>query len=183
MRIIMPPINNKKYLKSITLLDRLVFEEIDCSSIEIDNARHHKNRHSIILLEDKNEIIGYLNAYPIIKTLYHKMKNGEYYDDILLSPSEIKEYACNNHYDMYIMAIVLHPSYQKMGYSKLLRKAFREMVNELKKDKIYIDRFISIAITIEGERFLKSLGMKVICENKEKRKILELEGELLNEKY
>ncbi len=177
MRIVFTPLDNNGFLKRLQYLDSLVYLPEDQSTLEYDTKRYMKNKESHILMYDNDEIVGYLCYYPISESLFDEIKYGKYYDDTYLSSNDVLVFESNRSYSVYIMSVVLHPDYQNKSLSKMFLKALKDKEKELKNKNIVISNWIAIAVSKQGERFSKSLGLEVINQ-KEDKKIMLLEGDL-----
>ena len=96
----------------------------------------YTEKHSVILLLDKDEIVGYIISVPIKKELYDTIINGVIINDLQINPQmfiDESEY-------YYIVSCVILEKYRFKGYaSKMLEK----ILNKINGKTIKILGFIS----------------------------------------
>ena len=164
----------KNDIKQALKLDKMVYKEEYYLTEEMCYSYYNANNEIYIMIINDltDEIIGYMNYVPINDEFYEKIRTGLYIDTILKA-KDILKYEKNNEYNIYLSSIVINPSYQNMGYSKLLLNALKEKIEKLYKQQIYYKRIIADVVSNEGKHICDQLKIKFVKNTNHFSKIYE----------
>jgi len=106
-------------------IESLAYPQSEAASKANILKRLIKFPEGFLVLKNEKEIMGFINSGATNK--------------VVLSDERFKELVGHdkNGKHIVIMSVVLHPDYQKKGYSSLLMKAFIQNMKALKKEEIY----------------------------------------------
>lgn len=140
----------KENLKKIKKLDNSFYKE-DILTLDWYLERYNENHKALVLVNEKNEWVGYLVSVPITKELYTTIINGVLVNDLYLNP---KHFLVTSNYN-YIVSVLISDKYRNKGYGKKLIKHFFEINN---------GKFCALSITKGGYNLCLSqmeLWMKI----------------------
>jgi len=116
-----------------------------------------------IMVNTKNEIIGYWHFVPLRIETYEKIKTGKIHE-IELNENDIIELVKRGNYKIYFRSLVLKKEYRKSKATKKLIVSFFNVLKELEEKGIIIDEMCANAYTPQGKKWCEKLGMEYIGE-------------------
>lgn len=179
---------NRNHLDTVFALDTKVYGVIGEKAGEdfvgtIDNmiARfNHNKRTFVCLMDDQNNVAGYISFVPITDAVNNDILNGPRKDkngnqllsedgheviwDDDIGPNEmLPEYIKNTedngevikHNNLFIISIVIDEAYRGKEAATQLTAAFVDYLNDLEKEGFGINSISAVAITSDGEKFLR----------------------------
>lgn len=171
---------NRNDLDKIFELDKKVYGPIGEKAGEdfvgtIDNMVDrftHNKRTFVCLLDEQDNIAGYINFLPLIDNVWNDIINGSkkndedeeiIWDDNLSHNEVLSEYIKNTeenseivkHNNLFIISVVIDEKYRGRETVSQLTNAFVNYLNELEKEGYGINAISGIAITSDGEKFMR----------------------------
>lgn len=171
---------NRNHLDRIFALDTKVYGPIGEKAGEdfvgtIDNMVvrfNHNKKTFVCLMDDQDNLVGYINFVPVTDSVNDDILNGpregenvrEVIWDDNLGPNEIfSEYKKNTensgkiikHNNLFIISVVIDEAYRGKEAVTELTLAFVDYLNNLEKEGYGINSISGIAITADGEKFLR----------------------------
>ena len=110
---------------------------------------------------EKDLIVGYMNVMLVIEEYFKLFEEGKLFD--LDIPDEaIIVYDGLGVYKLCLISIAIYKEYQDSDVIKLLMYSFEGKLIKLAKKGIYFKEFLAEAISYDGEKFCRNLGMKQV---------------------
>lgn len=186
---------NRSYLDKVIALDKKVYGPIGekagedfVGTIENMEARfNHNKRTFVCLMDEQDNLVGYINFFPITDKVYDDIVEGPRKDDdgnpvigeegheIIwdddLGPNEIlPEYLKNTeedgeivkHNNLFIISVVIDEAYRGRDTVTQLTTEFVNYLNVLESEGYGINSISAYAVTADGEKFLRDrmLGIR-----------------------
>lgn len=136
----------------------------------VDRFTHNK-RTFVCLLDNNDELVGYINFLPLIDEVWNDIVNGSkkegskeiIWDDNLSHNEILAEYIKNTeengkfikHNNLFIISVVIDEKYRGQETVNELTKSWVTYLNNLEKEGYGINAISGIAITIDGEKFMR----------------------------
>ncbi len=154
-------------------LDYLCYDDVYHLDLDQCIGYHHKNPYIyFMMLNPKEQVIGYINFSPVTDRLYEILRSGEEVDTII-EAKDIVTYRHGNEYSGYFSSICVHPDYRKRGIDRVLIDKLEEMLGALEKQDVRFKRIVADAVSVPGERICSKLGLSFVCETGHGSKIME----------
>ena len=151
----------REQIAEVVELDKKVYESKYLTNVHQLLDRYKANTRSfIVVYNEKKNIVGYMNLYPVTDKLYDDIREVRLDTDVDISSDDILPYESGGKYYLYIMSVVVKPKYQGTNVSKLLSKGFQEYLKICKEKHVTIENVLAIAVSNSGARFSKKLGLK-----------------------
>ncbi len=116
-----------------------------------------------IMVNSKNEIIGYWHFVPLRLETYEKIKMGKMHE-IELNENDIIELVKKGNYKIYFRSLVLKKEYRKSKATEELIVSFFNVLKKLEEKGIIMDEMCANAYTLQGKKWCEKLGMEYIGE-------------------
>ena len=171
---------NRNDLDKIFDLDKKVYGPIGEKAGEdfvgtIDNMVDrftHNKRTFVCLLDEQDNLVGYINFLPLTDNVWNDIVNGSkkssedkeiIWDDNLSHNEVLEEYIKNTeengetvkHNNLFIISVVIDEKYRGRDTVTQLTNAFVDYLNGLEKEGYGINAISGIAITSDGEKFMR----------------------------
>ncbi len=142
-------------------LDMLVYDNIYHVDTELCEEWFKVNPDIYIMAKDiaADKVIAYVNVSPITDECYDRIKNGDFIDTGITADM-ILSYDMPYPYNVYFSSIVIHSDYHNTEVFMELFNAIIDKFLLLGRHEVYIKHMIADAVTKNGEKFCKLLGMK-----------------------
>ena len=164
----------EKDLKEALLLDRMVYDVGDDGQFNIEKclAWHKINPDIYFVLRDVelDVLVGYMNVAPITESCYNKIATGNILDTSIDEDS-VLPYDFPGLYHLNFTSIVVNSLYRSSGVVLQLMNAVVSKLIELSKQEIYFKSMIADAVTPEGEKICRMVGMDMIAGSNHDSKI------------
>lgn len=146
-------------IKQINDLDKLFFKKEYLWDYEYQLNIYNKNKNSFVMVTDNNNnLIGYINYLCITKDTYFKMKmSNTTVDDFSLD--EISKFKKNTDNYITINSVVIKTEYQDSYIIKLLTNNLLKKLRQLNRSGYPISGIDAIAISKDGRHFCENLGL------------------------
>lgn len=152
-----------KVLKAFLEIDLAAFHEL--AAIKSDKAQYEAYEYSIInrynaykdgfiIAHEDGKIVGYIAYFPITEKFYNTFLEGLKVYDYNITSADICGLNENSNY-LFIISVAILPKYQKQGISKQLSKMLLDEFSKIK-----IKDIVALAISVNGEHFLKNINLK-----------------------
>ncbi len=122
----------------------------------------YKNRpHSVVAVQDQNQIVGFLCLFPILETIASDIKKGTYndasmtYEEII----DVSNLRSDQAYTLFLSCVVIDKQYRHRNVLKLLLNEYKLYYETLTKQGIRFKEVLTDNITEEGVAFSKRLGL------------------------
>lgn len=146
-------------LLDIKKLDKRFFDDKYLWDEEYQLQLFDKNKNSMIVVTYKNKLVGYLNYLVIKKDKYDEMLNSDVtIDDFNLD--EITTFNKNKKNYLTINSVVIDKRFQDGYIVKCMTRKLKKILKQQNYNNYKIAGINSIAISGDGEKFLKRLGFE-----------------------
>lgn len=114
--------------------------------------------YTMLLDEESGRITAYLNVSPVSRGFYEALASGLYADTVIKA-ADIEIPEANGNYRLYFSSVVVHPDYRGRGYAKRLLRRYGEKLTAYGEKGIFFDSVIADAVSPNGERLCRALGL------------------------
>jgi hypothetical protein len=129
--------------------DQLVWEKI-----VLDHMESRK-----VLMNEKNEFVGYWNFDPLFDEIFNKAKDGKLIEGGI--KQEDIPYFIPGEYNLYFENIFINSNYQKTSFAlKKILISILDTFEEMAQNDVYIKEICVWGFTDNGKALCKSLGLK-----------------------
>ena len=149
------------FIKDIMCLDSLAYNEDMQGTYDSISNRFKKNKESYILAYDNKKLIGYICFFPISDELYNEMLVSDTMKDDDISPDDIVSYKEGKKHNIFIISIVIDPSYRDKEAIKLITNEFIKFIKEKNENDYIIDKVLGTTVSDDGFKFATRLNFKV----------------------
>lgn len=149
------------FIKDIMCLDSLAYNEDMQGTYDSISNRFKKNKESYILAYDNKKLIGYICFFPISDKLYNEMLVSDTMKDDDISPDDIVSYKKGKKHNIFIISIVIDPSYRDKEAIKLITNEFIKFIKEKNENDCIIDKVLGTTVSDDGFKFATRLNFKV----------------------
>jgi len=164
----------EKDLKEALLLDRMVYGGIEGGQFNIEKclAWHKINPDIYFVLRDMelDALVGYMNVAPITEACYNKIATDTIWDTAIDEDS-VLPYDFPGLYYLNFTSIAVNPLYRSSSVVLQFMNAVVSKMIDLSKQEIYIKAMIADAVTPEGEKICRMVGMDMITKSNHHSKI------------
>lgn len=144
-------------LKEIRILDEKFFGSEYLWDEDYQLQLFNKNKDSMIIVNYKNKLVGYLNYLVITEDKYNEMLNS----NVIIDNFDIDEvtpfYKSKKNY-ITINSVVIDRKFQNGYVIKLLTRRLKKILKQKKADKYRIAGINAIAVSEDGKKILEYLG-------------------------
>ncbi|MFA7075591.1 MAG: GNAT family N-acetyltransferase [Candidatus Izemoplasmatales bacterium] len=151
-------------LEKVYNLDKMVYSEEMAGNIDSDSKRFKKIPESFLLLYEDDSIIGYICFFPVTDQFFKGMLSSDNLYDNNIVPVDMKEFIKTENHHIFIISMVINPTYKSNGLFRMLTKAFKKRIKAYHEDGYNISDISGYAVSGAGEHILKSFGCKLIKE-------------------
>ena len=149
------------FIKDVMCLDSLAYNEDMQGTYDSISNRFKKNKESYILAYDNKKLIGYICFFPISDELYSEMLISDAMKDDDISPDDIVSYKEGKKHNIFIISIVIDPSYRDKEAIKLITNEFIKFIKEKNENDYIIDKVLATTVSDDGFKFATKLNFKV----------------------
>lgn len=149
------------FIKDVMCLDSLAYNEDMQGTYDSISNRFKKNKESYILAYDNKKLIGYICFFPISDELYSEMLISDTMKDDDISPDDIVSYKEGKKHNIFIISIVIDPSYRDKEAIKLITNEFIKFIKEKNENDYIIDKVLGTTVSDDGFKFASRLNFKV----------------------
>lgn len=146
-------------LKEIRILDEKFFGSEYLWDEDYQLQLFNKNKDSMIIVNYKNKLVGYLNYLVITEDKYNEMLNS----NVIIDSFDIDEvtpfYKSKKNY-ITINSVVIDRKFQNGYVIKLLTRRLKKILKQKKADKYRIAGINAIAVSEDGKKILEYLGFE-----------------------
>lgn len=145
-------------------IDLAVMRNDLVASLDTIYGWHTYNHFTHIGLRDveTKRIVGYFGLLPIREETYKRILSGDFLDTEF-SEKDLELYDFPHEYKGYVSGVAIAPQYQNTDALIRLYNAFIDFLIELADNReIYLSDIITEAISENGERFCKLVGMEKV---------------------
>ncbi|MBE6808189.1 MAG: hypothetical protein E7524_01830 [Ruminococcaceae bacterium] len=162
------------FINDVYEIDKITYSPELCGQLENLTKRYNRCKDSFILLYDDKRLAGYMNFFPVGKTLYKEMTDRDDHrmrdDDI--SPEEIEDWSCEKENNIFIISIALHPDYRKKNSNSnnaivMLTDAFLELLRQKDNSGFKITSISGYAVSLGGVKCLKRMYASLLKDTDE----------------
>ncbi|MGM9987163.1 MAG: GNAT family N-acetyltransferase [Bacillaceae bacterium] len=154
-----------KLKKELTLVDFYEMEQLEKQYYDTDFITpamesyecYKQRKGSILVVEDKGKIVGFMNLFPIEYSLYEQIKRGVFNDKDLTYKDIVEIETGEGDIYLFLSCIVVDKAYRKKGVSALLLQAYCRYYEQKQVKSIIIDN-----VTEDGDDFSQKLGFQFI---------------------
>ncbi|MDR0561461.1 MAG: hypothetical protein LBG73_02085 [Spirochaetaceae bacterium] len=147
-------ISDEEFIKKILEIDVAVYPLDMQGTMDSVLGRYHANKDEYILLvNDTDEIVGYLCCFPVQESFYKEMIESDRVFDDNITPDKIVPYIHGQPHYLFLISIAVKPD-SRDGAAKLLAQAFEDFLNDKRKNGFPIIQAASYAMTDKGAAFL-----------------------------
>lgn len=158
--------------KKMKVLESKFYEDEFITPYEEVYDWYSKFDFSIRIVEDKGQVVGFLNLFPINDDIFNLLKKGEFNDKYLKTSHivNIENLNSSKHQsgiNLFLSCILIDADYRKTNALKLLLEEYSKYYSEV-EEKITVNNVITDNVTESGARFSKRLGFdKIVDSNHE----------------
>lgn len=151
-------------VKQAVEIDHLVYPAKYQASLDLCMQWYKRNPEIYIMAKDvtTNQIVGYINAMPLSSREYNILKQGEIIDNIIENEA-IELYDLPDCYSLYFSSVAIAPEYHNTSLLKSLYDAFYIKLIELSNREIFFTEILADAVSPQGEKLCKYIGMRLLC--------------------
>ncbi len=157
--------NDEKLIKDVMKLDSLCYSQDMQGTFDTIYARYSKNKDSFVLIYDKDYLIGYICFFPISNRLMESIYKYNNFHDTDIQPEDIVEYGKSDKYNIFIISVVIHPTYQGSEVIKYLSDSFVDRIKYINQNN-KTNKIIGISVSNKGSKFMEKLNLSKIKELK-----------------
>jgi pimeloyl-ACP methyl ester carboxylesterase len=171
-----------------TVIDRQVFGSLpNYSSVEIERGRSirwigiNPDIYTFLIHRETREAVGYINAMPVEKPLYEKIRDGLVSDN-QISEKDIVPFGNDDATRIYLMSIAIDENHRNCGeglfdnpYVQLVTAFLDKLTFYFKNKNVKVTHLLATAWTSQGTRICQSLGMKEVGHDKFNDPVYEVE--------
>jgi len=150
-------------------IDKLVYKEEYIGILDTYIKWFRKNHEicSMIVQEETEQTIGYINIMPIKQEFYKKYVDLQVYDnsglhDAMISVEDVETYDNPGFYNLLFVSFAAHPKYQTAKISKMLLNAFWDKLLILSQKGIFINNILGDTVSGSGEKISKLLAFNFL---------------------
>ncbi|MBE6160312.1 MAG: YgjV family protein [Lactobacillales bacterium] len=144
-------------LKEIRILDEKFFGSEYLWDEDYQLQLFNKNKDSMIIVNYKNKLVGYLNYLVITEDKYNEMLNSNVIIDSFNIDEVTPFYKSKKNY-LTINSVVIDRKFQNGYVIKLLTRRLKKILKQKKADKYRIAGINAIAVSEDGKKILEYLG-------------------------
>lgn len=149
------------FIKDVMCLDSLAYNEDMQGTYDSISNRFKKNKESYILAYDNKKLIGYICFFPISDELYSEMLISDTMKDDDISPDDIVSYKEGKKHNIFIISIIIDPSYRDKEAIKLITNEFIKFIKEKNENDYIIDKVLGTTVSYDGFKFATKLNFKI----------------------
>lgn len=157
-------IKEKLTFEDFKMMSILEEKFYDCSHITPAAEAYDwykKFPYSTRVMEDENQIIGFVDMFLITDEIFHAIKSGKFNDKNLTSEGIVDIYKVSQGtYHMFLCCLVIEEQYRKTDALKILLNEHIQFYRQLEEKGIHIDNIITDNVTDSGARFSQKLGFQ-----------------------
>lgn len=144
--------------KNMKILEEKYYDEEFITPYEEVYQWYKEYNYSIRIVEDKGQVVGFLNLFPIKREIFDLLKQGDF-NDKYLEKNHIVNIDSNEceEINLFLSCILIDGSYRKTNALKLLLEEYARFYSEL-ENRVKINCVITDNVTESGARFSRRLG-------------------------
>jgi hypothetical protein len=131
--------------KYVTSLDKLIERTEACPE-------------SFITVSGNEQLLGYINFFPIVPSTLQELISGNIPNDIVLGRNDVIAYTSTREMDVYIITIAIRPEWQHTLVIRLLTRHFADFIRKKSDEGILIRHLYASVISESGEKLLRRMG-------------------------
>ena len=165
-------------------IERFYWDKSLISSPEVTLSWYNHNPETVVAVRDTKTglLAGHLSLIPVDDEIYYKIRSGNYIDTEI-HVNHIERYDHPGKYKLYCCALAIDPKHKGGIAFKMIAKEYLKKFNSLKEKGISFTDIISDNLTLEGEKFSKVFGMKLINLSSHGSKIMWCNGLTFRKRY
>ncbi len=156
LRVIYGTDMTEEHLKMVYEIDKLVYTEELQGEYKNLKARFNGNRDTFICVMVGEELVGYINFFPVGEALREELLDPEHTrirdDDI--TPEELASYSKEDDNHIFIISVAVHPNWRGGDVTKLLGKSFARYIAQKHRSGYEISGMSGAVVSGGGRRFL-----------------------------
>lgn len=158
--------------KQMELLERKYYDEEFITPYHEAYNWYEKYSFSIIALEYKGEIAGFINLFPVTNQVFDQIISGTYNDRLLTADDivDINGYIGDT-ISLFLSCVVIDESVRKLGALEMLLKSYIDFYRELEAKGIHIGKIVTDNVTLSGENFSRKIGFSKLLDSDHGSKI------------
>lgn len=153
---------SEDFLEKIMEVDRECYAGEYVGELANMQARYRKNKRSFVCVMDGENLVGYINFFPIVDELWKDIvETGMHIRDDDIAAEEVGEFCKGESHNLYILSVAIREQYRgkKQGEKpvvKILTDAFIAYLNELQNNGYSINAIAGTAVSDGGKKFLRN---------------------------
>lgn len=151
------------FLEKVLDIDRQVYSEDMQGSLQSVGERYRKHPTSFLLLEDEDNIVGYLCYFPICDSLYQRMIFSHEPLDDNITANEIRDYSDKTH--LFVISIVIMEAYRDGKAIVLLLDEWKTKIKKKIEEGYGVESISGYTVSEDGRKFVKRLRFEKIGKN------------------
>jgi hypothetical protein len=156
------------FIKSVYEIDKQVYSPELAGLLENLYKRYGKCKDSFVLIYDEecNQLVGYVNFFPIASCLHKEMNTPENHEmrDDDIEPFEMHDWRLERPNHLFIISVAIIPEYRKGEAIILLGNSLLSFLREKDAKGYRIHSIAGSAISEGGENFLKRFRASYVKE-------------------
>ena len=166
-----------KYIDEIITLDDKFYDQEYLWSNDYQRKVYERNKESFIAVIDNDKLIGYLNYLNIREDKYNEIKSSNIIiDEFALD--DIIPFTNNN--NIVINSVVIDRNYQNTDVIKYITDGLLDKLKELENNGYRIKSLDLTAISEDGAKFAKNLGLDLYKELEDGNKLFIKEDNIIS---
>lgn len=145
-----------KYIDEILTLDDEFYDQEYLWDNDYQRKVYERNKDSFIAVIDNDKLIGYLNYLNIKEDKYNEIKTSNIIIDEF-NLEDIIPFTNNN--NLIINSVVIDKKYQNTDVIKYITDGLLDKLKELESNGCHIKSLDLTAISNDGAKFAKNLGL------------------------
>ena len=166
-----------KYIAEIITLDDKFNKEEYLWSNDYQRKVYGRNKDSFIAVIDNDKLIGYLNYLNIKEDKYNQIKLSNIIIDEF-SLEDIIPFTNNN--NIVINSVVIDKDYQNTDVIKYITDGLLDKLKELESNGYHINSIDLTAISSDGAKFARNLGLDLYKELDDGNKLFIKEDNIIS---
>lgn len=171
--------------KKMKVLESKFYEDEFITPYEEVYDWYSKFEYSIRIVEDKGQVVGFLNLFPIKDEIFNLLKSGEFNDkylktDHIVDLKNLDLNKCQNGINLFLSCILIDADYRKTNALKLLLEEYAKYYSKV-EERVTINNVITDNVTESGARFSRRLGFNKVTDSNHESEVFMINFQKLKE--
>lgn len=154
-----------KHFKAMALLEAKYYSEDFITDWEDAYDWYLYSRDTCIAVEEDNQLVGFMNLFPVSKAFYDKIATGKDHDGFLELEDVLRiSDEPSGCYNLFLSCIVVDDAYRKSNALETIIGAYLSRYQAHCEHGAKIEYIITHNVTAAGRRFSERMGFKQVLQ-------------------